>query len=129
MDSTQCFLGTYEGTLVGWEVSANSSTEPLHTCGIKAHDAAMRSCCTLRRAGHEVLLTAASDGSIRVFDISTKREVGSLLVDGGAATCVSPCGADHVVTGHDDGFIRLWRVNDWSDVLTFRAHRYVAFYA
>lgn len=29
-------------------------------------------------------------------------------------------------TGHEGGFVRLWRTSDWSDVLTFRVHKKAA---
>ena len=40
-------------------------------------------------------------------------------------TVMRSCGAEHVLTGHDGRFLRLWRTSDWSDVLTFRAHKWV----
>ena len=48
-----------------------------------------------------------------------------MLVQADAVTVMRACGPDHVVTGHEGGFMRLWRTSDWSDVLTFRAHKYV----
>ena len=74
----QCFLGTYEGELFGWNVDPDSHEL---TCAVKAHDASMRTSAVVRRGKTNVLLTAGSDGSAKIYDLKASREVGTLLVE------------------------------------------------
>lgn len=81
----QCFLGTYEGELFGWTISPSgaASVDASHelTCAVKAHDASMRTSTTVRRGNSSMLLTSASDGSVKIYDLRASREVGTLLVE------------------------------------------------
>lgn len=98
----QCFLGTYEGELFGWTINPSASgaaADASHelTCAVKAHDASMRTSTSVRRGTSNMLLTSASDGSAKIYDLRASREVGTLLVEADAITVMRACGPDHVL--------------------------------
>ena len=50
-------------------------------CAMKAHDSSMRAITSVKRGSSNMLLTSASDGGVKIFDLRASREVGTLLVE------------------------------------------------
>ena len=117
-------VGTYEGNLIGWESDASdASGRTLRLAyAFNAHDASVKA-LALDEAAGSTLVTASGDESLKVFSLTTHREVGSLLEHKDAVTCLQYHGASHLLSGARDGLICVWRAVDWTCLATMRGHK------
>ena len=59
----------------------------------------------------------------RVYNISKKTELGTLLQHDGTITALQFCGKAHLLSGSEDGMICIWQTVDWVCMKTLVGHK------
>jgi protein MAK11 len=118
-------LGTYEGSLLGWE--SDSSVDPTgRTLGLayafKAQDGSIRSVAMDGRRG-DALIAGGMDESLHIYNLRTRREVGLAAEHKDTVTVTTFVGDAFALTGAHDGAICVWRTNDWVCMDTMKGHK------
>lgn len=89
MPMGEIVIGTYEGSLAGWRLSAERGRIGVAFAFVP-HSAPVRSIALDAIAGHGTsLVSTSSDETARVFDLERLQSVGQLVAHGGEA-CVHP---------------------------------------
>lgn len=123
-------VGTYEGSLIGWEsdYEADASGRTLSLAyAFSAHDASVKALAIDGRGG-TTLVTGSSDETIKVYSLRTRREIGSLLEHRDAVTALDFFGGDSLLSGDHAGAICIWRTSDWTNLHTMTGHKCVCCY-
>jgi len=120
-------VGTYEGSLIGWEsdLAADASGRTLALAyAFSAHDASVKAVAFDEGAG-ATLVTGSSDETMKLYNVRARREVGSLLEHRDAVTAVEFFGAGSMLSGDHAGAICIWRASDWTALHTMTGHKCV----
>ncbi|CAM6116661.1 unnamed protein product [Calypogeia fissa] len=118
--------GSYERFLWGWQVRARKSqldlafSYPAHVGPVKC----IAACGS-------IVATGGSDDTIRVYDVSAGKDMGSLFHHTGAVTCldfflpeVSPLQRPtHLFSGSEDGTIAVWDTESWTHLKSMKGHK------
>ena len=118
-------VGTYEGNLIGWEsdLALDPSGRTLRlSYAFNAHDASVKA-LALDESHGNTLVTASDDESIKLYSLTSHREIGSLLEHKEAVTCLQYHGSSHLLSGSRDGVICVWRSSDWTCLASMRGHK------
>lgn len=105
-------LGTYDGHVCGYDVKKEKwdFAFPAHLGCVNA----MASSTPSNKNSSTTpsyLVSAASDDSCKVFNLASRRMVGSLEGHEGGVNCVAVL-EKHIVTGGEDGKLCVWRKHD-----------------
>lgn len=117
---------TYSHVLHGYTITSNDEGE-LVTKRVflhKGHSAVIRTLC----ASSHTLLSGSEDETIKVYALDKRKEIGTLLHHDGSVGCIKFIppkpgkGTSWVLSSGEDGLLVLWRISDWSALLTISAH-------
>ena len=88
--------------------------------GLKVHESKV----TCLDACGRSLSSGSADESLRVFDLRSRRAVGSLQQHSGTVLCQAfvPPGRS-LLSGGEDGSIIVWRCSDWVSLLVMKGHK------
>ena len=153
LNNLRIVVGSYDGWLYGWESqdehvppassttsstttsssSSSSSTEITDkrlnpdalaiAYAYEPHVGCVKSAALMTSAGGDWLATGGSDETIRVYNLRRKRDMGALHSHAGAVTCLQFFGKQHLLSGSDDGTLRIWRVSDWACLHILGGHK------
>ncbi|KAI9297365.1 WD40 repeat-like protein, partial [Neoconidiobolus thromboides FSU 785] len=68
------------------------------------------------------LASGSTDEFIKLYDMKSRKELGSLQEHKGSITCLEFVGKNHLVSGSEDGTIMIWRTKDWEVLKTLKGH-------
>jgi WD40 repeat protein len=69
------------------------------------------------------IVTGSDDGTARLWDLETGKEVRSLGEAGGKpVTALAVMAPAYIATGHDDGKVRVWDADKPSEPIVFESH-------
>lgn len=109
--------GTYEAILLGYKLLecklVQSFTSHAHSSCIKATAV----------SPNKYLATGSTDETIKVYDIRTRAEYGTLLKHDGSITCLQFHGNGQMFSSSEDGTICVWKTSNWDCVKTLRGHK------
>jgi protein MAK11 len=120
-------VGTYEGNLIGWEsdVSADASGRTLALAyAFNAHEGSIRALALDGESG-TTLVTASSDETMKLYNLRSRREVGSLMEHTDAVATMAFFGGDCLLSADRGGTICIWRASDWTCLHSMKGHKYV----
>jgi len=106
--------GSYDGSLHGWHDGALAFA-------YQAHDGCLRALAV--SGSGRMLASGASDETVRVYDIVSRREVGELGGHVDDVSALSFVGDGILITGGRDGRLILWRSEDWESVGELKGHK------
>lgn len=116
--------GSYEKYLWGFSLKTQSQTlKPLFS--FPAHLGPIKSVA----AAGPVAASGSSDDTIKIYDLSTKSEIGSLIHHTGAITSLSfftrpslsfPC---NLISSSDDGTVGIYDTDPFVHLMSIRAHK------
>ena len=117
--------GCYERFLWGFDVKP-STPELKWTFAYPAHIGPIKCVAT----SGAVVATGGADDTIRIFDLSAQKDMGTLYKHEGAVTCLdfhnSHPGINHpthLLSGSEDGSICIWDTDAWIHLLTMKAKK------
>ena len=131
---TRVVSGADDRSVCVWDVTSGAVVRTM-----EGHTGAVVACCTLvpgsssagaggesskeggaawRQWGEARVVTASVDTSLRVWDTATGR-CEYVLLHGGeapasAVRCCTTLPDGHIVSGHDDGAVRVWHLPHWA---------------
>ena len=76
-----------------------------------------------KRTSVQILVSAGTDESVRIYNWAEKKESGQLHFHEGSVTCLASWRKQYLLTGSADTKVALWRMSDWSLVHVFRGHK------
>ncbi|RKO96905.1 hypothetical protein CXG81DRAFT_8399, partial [Caulochytrium protostelioides] len=120
--SFRIIAGSYERLLYGLNADDDeekdvNAIQPVFI--YPAHITAIR-CLAV---SNNLLATGASDEHVKVYNLHSRSEVGSLLHHSGTITSVCFYKKSWIITAAEDGMIALVRVRDWALVKELSGHR------
>ncbi|XP_014675570.1 PREDICTED: p21-activated protein kinase-interacting protein 1-like [Priapulus caudatus] len=117
----ELIVGTYEELLLGYRVNSGSNgvtIEPSFTNN--AHTGCIK---TVAVSPNQVyLVSGGTDETIKIHDLVSRKDYGSLTHHGGTVTDVSCHGAVHMFSGSEDGTICVWGKR-WILLKTLKGHK------
>lgn len=119
-------LGSYERSIYGVEyvvdVSHDSASieEAKNAYAFVAHTGCIKSIAGCSR----FLASGSTDETIRIFDLSKRKDVGTLTSHAGSVTCLAFVAAELLISGSEDGFICMYSTADWEEVRRIKAHKH-----
>ena len=117
-------VGTYEGSLIGWEsdYDADISGRTLSLAyAFSAHDTSIKA---VAMSG-ATLVTGSGDETMKLYNLRTHREIGSLLEHKDAVMALEFFGNGTLLSGDHSGAICIWRTSDWTSLHTMTGHKCV----
>ena len=114
-------VGTYEGSLLGWESDAQDRHSLRLAYAFNAFDTTVKA-IAVDTLSSNTLVTGGHDESIRIYSLKSHREQGVLLEHKASITALQFYGAASLVSGSSDGRLCIWRVSDWTCLDNIRAH-------
>ncbi|KAJ0408932.1 hypothetical protein P43SY_002811 [Pythium insidiosum] len=117
--------GTYEGLLYGWELPTkrSGSAKMKLTFGYSAHAECIKSVALMAAKQGKTLVSGASDEMIKIYNVQKRVEVGTLMEQKGAITCLEFFGQSHMLSGCADHSICIWRTSDWNCLHILGGHK------
>ena len=79
----------------------------------EAHHGAVKSSALMQVRGGDILATGGQDEIVRIYNLHSMKEVGSLMQHTGAVTCMEFVGKSHFISGSEDKTVCIWRTSDW----------------
>jgi WD40 repeat protein len=124
MLKTVIVFGTYEGGVVGFEVSidGDDSVDFLQILSTPCHMGCVRSVASMGRYA----VTAGTDELINVFDVSKRLQLGNMGGSVHTSTITALALNDNpgiLVSGCEDGQIAITRVKDFQTLKSFKGHK------
>jgi WD40 repeat protein len=118
-----CAVGSYEGSLFGWDMLGNEDNAVAldMTFGFHCCHGSIR-CITVSPNG-KYLVCGGTDEMIRIFDVKTKKSVGDLTKHTGSITCLQFVGNGFLLSGSEDNTLCIWRVHDWQCLHILGGHK------
>ncbi|KAL4182919.1 hypothetical protein AMTRI_Chr11g152620 [Amborella trichopoda] len=126
--------GTYEQVVWGFKLRLHNEneTEQAFLSPIFSHHAHLSPIKALSVSG-PIAASSGSDETVRVFDINQRAEIGALIHDNGAASCLAFYGFTpknssvnfpvHLITGSEQGSISIFDVEALVHLKSIRAHK------
>lgn len=115
-------LGTYERYLVGYRLMRGRKGDEFkmkQSFTEEAHNGSIKCVATSDR----YLVSGGTDESIRIFDLTTHQDVGTLMQQEGTITCLAFVDNDFLLSGSEDGTICVWDVKNWTCAKTLKGHK------
>lgn len=123
----EVIVGTYEEFLIGYLLEERSSEEInkdfkkwqfTQSFSNHAHCGSIRSIA----CGEQILASGSTDETVKLFDLRTRAELGTLMEHSGTISCLAVCGKSHIVSGGEDGKVCVWRRVSWQLEKTLLGH-------
>lgn len=118
-EQIQVISGSYERLLYGFNLSTNTSKlspsfiYPSHI-----------SCIKTLAASKKFLASGSTDEHIKLYDLSAKKEIGSLLLQHeGSINHLAFYSNTHLFSCSDDGNICIYRARDWERLKVLSGHK------
>eukprot|EP00656_Telonema_subtile_P048191 TRINITY_DN5671_c0_g1_i3.p1 TRINITY_DN5671_c0_g1~~TRINITY_DN5671_c0_g1_i3.p1 ORF type:complete len:386 (+),score=77.62 TRINITY_DN5671_c0_g1_i3:199-1356(+) len=108
-------IGTYDKQVCGLEWPAGEESRTLFA--FTAHLGCVK---TLAGCG-KYFVSGATDESIRVFNMQTLKDLGTLFHHTGTITALAFHKRSHLFSGSEDGTICVWRTRDWEMLTALQA--------
>ncbi|KAI8811493.1 WD40-repeat-containing domain protein [Cladochytrium replicatum] len=127
--------GTYERILYGLNAFVSHSENGSLICTLEpvfifpAHLSCIKSIAasppksSASQSRRTYLATGSTDETIKVYDLRTKREIGSLGHHKGAVTQLAYFRTEHLITAGEEGDIAIVRTHDWTVLKTLTGHK------
>lgn len=122
MPSLEVVLGTYERYLVGYTLFKDTVKKKCRfkrTFAEEAHNGSIKSVAV----SDQFLVSGGTDECIRIYDLSSRRDIGTLMQQEGTITCLSFIDDNFLISGSDDGTLCVWDVRNWTVAKTLRGHK------
>ncbi|ERM99182.1 hypothetical protein AMTR_s00092p00076290 [Amborella trichopoda] len=126
--------GTYDQVVWGFKLKIHheNETEQALLSPTFSHHAQLSPIKALSVSG-PIAASSCSDETVRVFDINQRAEIGTLIRDNGAASCLAFYGFSpknssinfpvHLITGSEQGSISIFDVEALVHLKSIRAHK------
>lgn len=116
--SFRIIAGSYERILYGLDASPDGDKlEPLFI--FPAHIG----CIKCLAVGGRWLASGSTDEVIKLYDLSTRKEAGSLLQSEGSITSLAFHSNTHLLSSSSNGNVSIYRTSDFSLLSTLRSHK------
>ncbi|XP_003739050.1 p21-activated protein kinase-interacting protein 1-like [Galendromus occidentalis] len=124
MEGTQEFelvFGTYENFVVGYSFRRlqddlftleQSFASPSHIASVRAVS-----------SGGKFLASGSSDETIQLYNMRTRKEMGSLMKHSGTINALKFFKNSHLFSASDDGTICVWDTGSWQCLKTLTGHK------
>lgn len=119
-DKSKVIEGCNTGKVYLWNINSSSQSKPI--LSFKAHSDTINS-IQFNPANGNQILTASWDGTARIWDLTTRKNIKTYKHDVGGIKCAvfSPDGR-FVLTGGSDCTARLWRTATGAKALAYHGH-------
>ncbi|XP_045114040.1 p21-activated protein kinase-interacting protein 1-like [Portunus trituberculatus] len=117
----QIIVGTNEEFVLGYDVTQNEDGRvSLHQFfADHSHNGSVRQVAV----GGKILASGAADETIRVFNLSTRTEVGIIMEHQGTISSLGFHETTHLFSAAEDGNICIYKQGKWQCEKTLRGHR------
>ncbi|XP_015783538.1 p21-activated protein kinase-interacting protein 1-like [Tetranychus urticae] len=118
----EAIVGTYQKYLVGISVSKDKSAEYYNFVQSFAEEAHIGTVKCVAAFGNYVV-SGGTDEFIRVFDMSSRRDVSSLLQQEGTINCLKFINDSYLISGSEDSTLCVWTTSNWNVIKTLKGHK------
>lgn len=120
MPTLRVITGSYEHNLLCVALTISDKGEVFNPVfHFTPHTQSIRTLAWSKRT----LVSGANDELMRLYDLQSRREVGTLMHHSGQILCMEFYGTKWLLSGAGDGRICLWRTKDWELLGELKAHR------
>jgi len=115
-------VGTYQEFLIGYKLIHDKTKETYSLKQSFTNHSHAKSVRTIAAIGKYVA-SGSADETIKLINLETRAEHGTLQPETGSITCLTTFGPNYLFSGGQDGSICIWRSGAWRCEKTFkRAH-------
>jgi WD40 repeat protein len=115
-DDEHLFAGTEDGVIYMWRMNRSRQSFD-EVAAFRGHEKAVASLAQ----GKGTLYSGSADGSIRAWDLESRRCVCTLAAHAAAATALL-CWEQFLLSSSDDGTVKVWRAKPDRDDLDLEVH-------
>ncbi|CAH1775017.1 unnamed protein product [Owenia fusiformis] len=115
-------VGTYDEVLLGYKLikSDEDVYELQQTFTDKSHSGCIK---CVAAASNGTLASGSTDETIRIFNLKSNVELGSLLHHEGTISSLQFYKNSHMFSCSEDGSICIWSLKNWECLKTLRGHK------
>lgn len=116
----EIIVGTYEKILIGYKVIKEDKKYVMQQSFTNhTHCGSIRSLAVSDR----YVASGSTDETIKLFNLRSRTEVGSLIQQEGSINCLQFHQNSHLFSGSEDGTICIWKPGNWQCLKTLRGHK------
>ncbi|GAB6028934.1 hypothetical protein CHUAL_004729 [Chamberlinius hualienensis] len=120
MSNVEVIVGTYEEILIGYRVVREKSKYVLEQSFTNhSHCGSIR--CLAASGRH--LASGGTDETVKLFNMSSRTEVGALIQQEGTITSLQFFNNSHLFSSSEDGSICIWKPGSWQCLKTLKGHK------
>ncbi|OQR77552.1 p21-activated protein kinase-interacting protein 1-like [Tropilaelaps mercedesae] len=114
-------LATYENFVLGYSFRRlqNGLFSLVQSFANSGHRASVRAVAS----GGKIMASGSSDETIQLYNMTTRKEMGSLIKHDGTINALKFHGQSHLFSASDDGSICVWDTGSWQCLKTLKGHK------